>query len=431
MIEIRKFARDDEKFQAVLARGDAVDAEIRGRVEEIVRAVRERGDAALCEFSERFDGVKLTPETMCASEEEFEAAKQRVSDEFLTAVSLARVNIRKFHEYQKRASYIHDDGDGVRLSKKVVPLKRVGVCCPARSAPLFSSLLMNVVPAQVAGVEEIAALAPPRPDGSLDPHILVTARLLDVDRVYRLGGAHGVAALAYGTKTVQRVDKIAGPGNEYVTTAKRLVFGACGIDSLAGPSEIVIVADGLSKAKYVAADLLSQLEHGSGREAGVVFTSSRDLAAAVKIEVERQLQRLDRGGLIRKALAAYGAIFICDDLYQAVEASNLIAPEHLEIMAVEAEELLAEVENAGAVFVGPFSTEPVGDYFAGTNHVLPTNGAARFSSSLSVYDFVKDISIVRYTPERLRRAGRHIVRMAETEGLAAHANAVRVRLEDL
>ncbi len=431
MLEIREFAPDDEKFLRIVNRGDEQDNEVRDRVEAIIQAVREKGDAALCEFSARFDGVELEPGNLRVGDDEFEAARSMVSEEFVCAVTLARVNIRKFHEYQRRTSYMHDDGDGVRLSKRVLPLERVGVCCPAKSAPLFSSMLMNVMPAQVAGVQHVHAMVPPRPDGSVDPHILVVARMLDLDDVFRVGGAHGVAALAYGTETIPRVNKIVGPGNAYVNMAKRLVFGECGIDSLAGPSEIVIIADGLCKAGYVAADLMSQLEHGSGWEAGVVFTGSRDFAVAVKIEVERQFERLERKGEIEQALRRFGAIFLCEDMHQAVDASNMIAPEHLEIMAIEAEELLSEVENAGAVFIGPFSAEPIGDYFAGTNHVLPTGGAARYSSSLSVYDFVKDISVIRYTPERLLRTGRHIICMAETEGLGAHANAIRVRMDDI
>lgn len=431
MIEIREYSPDDEKFQAILHRADTADHEVRASVESIIAEVRARGDEALFDFSKKFDDVTLDAETLRIKPDEIEAAQKQVSQDFVTAISLARVNIRKFHEYQRRGSYIHDDGDGVRLSKRVLPLERVGVCCPAKSAPLFSSMLMNVVPAQVAGVQEIVAVIPPRADGTIDPHMLVTAKLLDVDAIYRVGGAHAVAALAYGTDIIKPVDKVVGPGNAYVNMAKRLVFGQCGIDSLAGPSEIVIIADGLSKARYVAADLMSQLEHGSGYESGVVFTNSRDLAAGVKIEVERQVETLERKDLIAKALERFGAIFLCDDLYDAVEASNRIAPEHLEILAVDEEPLLAEVQNAGAVFVGPYSPEPVGDYFAGTNHVLPTGGAARFSSSLSVYDFVKDISIIEYSPERLRKTGRHILRMAELEGLTAHANAVKVRLDDL
>ena len=431
MLEIREFAPDDEKFLRIVNRGEEQDVAVRDRVEAIIQAVRERGDAALCECSARFDGVELTPDKLRVSDAEFEAARSLVSEEFVCAVTLARVNIRKFHEYQRRSSYMHDDGDGVLLSKRVLPLERVGVCCPAKSAPLFSSMLMNVMPAQVAGVHHVHAVVPPRPDGSIDPHVLVVARMLDLDDVFRVGGAHAVAALAYGTETIPRVNKIAGPGNAYVNMAKRLVFGQCGIDSLAGPSEIVIVADGLCKARYVAADLMSQLEHGSGWEAGVVLTGSRDFAAAVKIEVERQIGRLERKEAIEQALSRFGAVFLCEDMHQAIAAANLIAPEHLEIMAIGAEELVNEVENAGAIFVGPFSAEPVGDYFAGTNHVLPTGGAARYSSSLSVYDFVKDISIIRYTPERLQRTGRHIICMAETEGLGAHANAIKVRMDDI
>ncbi len=431
MLEIRPFHFDDERFQAILHRGEAADREISDRVAAILSAVRERGDAALCEFSECFDKVPLTPDQLVVREEEFDAAQSAVGEDFVYAVTLARVNIRKFHEYQRRASYMHDDGDGVRLSKRVLPLERVGVCCPAKSAPLFSSLLMNVVPAQVAGVPHVQAVVPPRADGTVDPHILVVARMLEIDSVFRVGGAHGVAALAYGTETVPAVDTVVGPGNAYVTAAKRQVFGQCGIDSLAGPSEIVIIADALARARYVAADLLSQVEHGSGWEAGVVLTPDRELARGIRIELDRQLEQLERREAIGRSLERYGAIFVCQDLHEAVEAANRIAPEHLEIIALEGEALVADVENAGAVFVGPFSPEPVGDYFAGTNHVLPTGGAARFSSSLSVYDFVKDISIIEYTPERLQQTGRHIVRMAEIEGLTAHANAVRVRLEDL
>lgn len=431
MIEIREYRPEDEKFQALLHRSETVDAEISQTVDMILAEVRRRGDDALFEFSKRFDGVTLTPATLRVSPQEFDRAQKEVAEDFLTAIALARVNIRRFHEYQRRSSYVHEDGDGVRLSKRVIPLRRVGMCCPAKNAPLFSSLLMNAIPAQIAGVEEIVVAVPPRPDGSIDPHILATARLLGIECVYRMGGAHAVAAMAYGTASVPPVDKIVGPGNAYVNLAKRRVFGVCGIDQPAGPSEIVIVADEGAKARYVAADLLSQLEHGSGYEAGVVFTDSRDLAAGVKIEMERQLSDLPRSEVIRRALDRFCAIFLCRHLFEAIEATNRLAPEHLEILACDEEALLAEVENAGAVFLGPYSPEPVGDYFAGTNHVLPTGGAARFSSSLSVYDFVKDISVIRYTPERLIRTGRHILRMAETEGMQAHAHAIRIRLDDL
>lgn len=431
MIDILDFSVTDEKFQRILKRGEHHSDEIRQRVEDIITAVRRDGDAALCDFSARFDGVDLAPADLVVKPEEFAEAQKLVSEEFLTSVTLARVNIRRFHEYQRRSNYMHEDGDGVRLAKRVVPLQKVGIYCPAGSAPLFSTMIMCAVPAQIAGVENIYATVSPGKDGKIDPHILVVAKLLDIDKVYRIGGAHGVAAMAYGTQSVEQVDKIVGPGGPYVNMAKRLSFGACGIDSLAGPSEIVIVADGNAKARFIAADLMSQLEHGSGHESGVVLTDSRDLAAGIKIELEKQLKKLERSDNIKKALENFGAVYLCKDLYEAIDASNMIAPEHLEIIAGNQEDLLNEVTNAGAVFMGEYSSEPVGDYFAGTNHVLPTAGAARFMSSLSVYDFVKDISVINYTPERLLRTGRHIVKMAEIEGLTAHANAIRVRMDYL
>lgn len=432
MIEIREYSPADEKFLAIQNRGAAMDAEIRDQAQGILDAIRTGGDAALLEAVATHDHVSLSdPALLRIPADALQEARNHVSNDFLAAVSLARVNIRRFHDYQRRTGYIHDDGDGVRLSKRVLPLKRIGIYCPAGQAPLFSTMLMCAVPAQIAGVPSIAVAVPPRPDGTVDPHILAVAGMLDIDDVYRMGGAHAIAALAYGTDTVERVDKIVGPGGPYVTMAKRLVFGTCGIESLAGPSEIVIVADATARPRYVAADMMSQLEHGSGYEAGVLFTTNRDLAVGVKIEIERQASALPRRDAIARALDRFGGIFLCRDLADAIDASNRLAPEHLEIVAVDQDSLLSGVENAGAVFLGHFSSEPVGDYFAGTNHVLPTAGAARFSSSLSVYDFVKDISVISYTPERLARTGRHIITMAETEGLGAHANAIRVRMDDL
>ncbi len=429
MIDILEYNVNEEKFQRILARGDFESMEIRANTEAIIKEVRERGDSALCDFSERFDGVKLNPQELLVSEEEFSEATQQVSADFLTTITLARTNIRRFHAYQRRSSYMHDDGDGVRLSKRVLPLESVGVYCPAGNAPLFSTMIMAVVPAQIAGVGEIYACVSAGKDGKVDPHILATAKMLDLTGVYKIGGAHAVAAMAYGTETVKRVAKIVGPGGPYVNMAKRLVFGACGIDSLAGPSEIVVVADETAKARFVAADMMSQLEHGSGHESGVVFTDSRDLAAGIKIELEKQLKTLSHSDKIKTALSRFGAIYLCKNLYEAIDAANLIAPEHLEIIARDEQDLLGEVTNAGAVFLGSYSSEPVGDYFAGTNHILPTAGTARFMSSLSVYDFIKDISVINYTRQRLEKTSRHIISMAELEGLTAHANAIKVRLE--
>ena len=431
MLKPRLYAPDDEVFLRIARRAETQDAEIGRRVDEIVDAVAREGDAALFRLTRELDGAELGPETIRPTAAEFDAAARAVSEDFLAAFTLARVNIRKFHAYQRRAGYVHDDGDGVILAKRVRPLDSVGVYIPGGAAPLVSTLLMNVVPAQIAGVEKIYAAMPPRRDGSLDPHLLVAARLLEIDGVYKMGGAQAVAAFAHGTGSVPRVTKIVGPGNAYVAMAKRKVFGRVGIDAVAGPSEIVIVADVDAPARYLACDLLAQVEHGSGYEAGVLLTDSRELAASVRIEIDRALERLPRADLARRALERFGGIFLCRDLDTAIDAANRLAPEHLEIVARDAKRLSERVENAGAIFLGPWSTESVGDYFAGTNHVLPTGGAARFSSSLGVADFVKDISVIEYSAERLRKTGRHIVLLADTEGLDAHAAAVRVRLEDL
>ncbi|MBP5234287.1 MAG: histidinol dehydrogenase [Planctomycetes bacterium] len=430
-MQIVDFAPNCEAFARLRGRSVSASPELAAKAGAIIERVRAEGDAALLDFARQFDHVEMTRERLVVGADEIAAAAKAVSDEFRAAVTLARGNIRRFHEYQRRASYTHDDGDGVTLGKRVLPLSCVGIYVPAGAAPLFSSLLMCAVPAMIAGVGRIVLCTAPGKDGAIDPHILATANLLELKEIYRVGGAQAIAAMAYGTETVPQVDKIVGPGGPFVNMAKRLVFGQCGIDSLAGPSEIAVVADKTAPARFIAADFLSQLEHGSGHEAAALFTDSRDLAAGVKIEIDRQLAQLSRGELIRKALDAYGAVFLCRDLHEAIAGVNLMAPEHLEIIAQDQEELLREVRNAGAVFLGAYSSEPVGDYFAGTNHVLPTAGSARFMSSLSVYDFVKDISVIRYTPERLARTGAHIIGMAETEGLTAHANAIKVRMDEL
>ncbi|MHC4874128.1 MAG: histidinol dehydrogenase [Planctomycetota bacterium] len=431
MIKISKYSSDNELFNRIISRAENSDVEVWQAVADIVSDVRKQGDSALFKYAKEFDKFSLTPENIRVSVDEISAAAREVDEKFISAVTLAAENIREFHKYQKRTSYVHDDGDGVRLAKRVLPVDSAGVYCPAGTAPLFSSVLMNVIPAQVAGVERIAAVTPPDQNGRIDPHILATASILGITEIYRIGSAWSIAALAYGTESVPGVAKIAGPGNIYVATAKKMVYGAVGIDSIAGPSEVVVICDKTANAKYVAADLLSQVEHGTGIESGVVLTDCEEFAEKVQDEVDRQLSALDRREAIEKSLANYGGIFLVADMAEAVSVSNMIAPEHLEIQTADPEELSMDVTNAGAVFLGPYSTEPVGDYFCGTNHVLPTGGAARFSSSLSVYDFLKDISVVNYSKERLAQTGRHIAYMADIEGLSAHANAVRVRLEDI
>lgn len=431
MLEIHDYAADNALFQAIINRAASTDKDVLSASADIVEAVRTQGDAALFDAIARFDHATLTPDTLRVSAEEFEAAEAQVDNAFLAATTQAIENIRNFHSYQDRPGYIHDDGDGVLLSKRVLPIQRVGVYCPGGTAPLFSSILMNVIPAQIAGVPDIAVATPPRADGTINPHILMACAMLGVKQVYKMGGAHAIAALAYGTATVARVDKIVGPGNAYVAAAKRLVYGQVGLDAVAGPSEVVIIADRTANPEYVAADLLSQVEHGSGFEAGVVLTTDHKIAEAIREAVTTQLAALPRMETATTALTRYGGIFVVKSLEEAAEVANLIAPEHLEIQTGDPASVAENIVHAGAIFLGALSTEPIGDYFAGTNHVLPTGGAARFSSSLSVYDFLKDISIIRYSAERLASTGRHIIAMAEIEGLEAHANAVRLRVDDL
>ncbi len=429
MLPILPFSPSEPRFQDIVNRGGDMDADIGVKVAEIISGIRKRGGDALLEYVRKFDADLPNLEALRVRPDELDAAGRAVEPEFLEAIAAAAENIHAFHHYQRRTSYSHDDGEGVTLAKRILPIARVGVYCPAGTAPLFSSLLMNVIPARIAGVKEIAVAIPPRKDGTVCPYMLATAKHLGMDEIYRMGGAQAVAALAYGAGPVRRVDKIVGPGNAYVATAKRQVFGAVGIDSVAGPSEIVIIADKTANPVFIAADLLSQVEHGSGYESGVVLTNDAALAARVTEEAERMLAGLERSAAIDRALSRYGAVFVCRDLAEAVTAANLIAPEHLEIMTADPRRLLQSVVNAGAVFLGPWSSEPVGDYFAGTNHVLPTNGAARFSSSLGVADFLKDMSVIEYSRQRLAATGRRIILMAEKEGLTAHANAVKVRME--
>lgn len=431
MLDIRNFSRDDARFLAIVGRGSDLDADMGVLVANIIADIRKGGGDALLDYVRRFDAPFSSIDGIVATEDELAAGEKEVSAEFLEAMDLAAANVRRFHLRQMRESYVLDDGDGVSLAKRVLPIARAGVYCPAGTAPLFSSLIMNVTPARIAGVAEIAVAIPPRKDGSLCPYMRATAKRLGVGEVYKMGGAQAIAALAYGAGPVKRVDKIVGPGNAYVATAKRQVFGAVGIDSVAGPSEIVVIADRSANPRFIAADLLSQVEHGSGYESGVVFTDDESVAEAVNEEIAVMLQTLGRADAIRQALSRYGGLFVCRDLDEAVAAANAIAPEHLEIMTADPRRLLEKVTNAGAVFLGRWSTEPIGDYFAGTNHVLPTTGAARFSSSLGVGDFLKDISVIEYSAERLRKTGKHIMLMAEKEGLTAHANAVRVRMEEL
>lgn len=399
-------------------------------VNEILERVRTEGDAALMRFTAQFDRVELTAAQFRVTEQEIFAAYDKVEPEFVDALRQAAVNIRSFHEKQKRVTWMDVQPDGTMLGQLVRPLRRVGLYVPGGKAAYPSSVLMNAIPAQVAGVPEIVMVTPAATGGreGIDPYILVAAAEAGIRELYRVGGAQAVAALAYGTQSIPPVDKIVGPGNIYVALAKRYVYGVVDIDSIAGPSEILVLADESADPAYIAADLLSQAEHDEMASA-LLVTSSQQLAEAVAVEVSAQLQTLPRKEIAEKSIRERGAILLAADKEEALAATNRLAPEHLELLVREPLDWLGGIENAGAIFLGPYSTEPVGDYFAGPNHILPTNGTARFSSPLSVDDFLKKSSIIRYSKEALLRDGAAIMTLARHEGLEAHARAIQIRLE--
>ncbi|PZD95166.1 histidinol dehydrogenase [Paenibacillus sambharensis] len=399
-------------------------------VRQIVAAVQKEGDAALLRYTEQFDGVRLEAGSLRVPEEEIQAAYDRVDSDFLIAIREAAVNIRAFHEKQMRKSWMDLQPDGSMLGQIMRPLKRVGLYVPGGKAAYPSSVLMNVIPAQVAGVPEIVMVTPPSTGGKegIDPYILVTAAEAGVKEMYRVGGAQAVAALAYGTSSIPPVDKICGPGNIYVALAKRLVFGAVNIDSIAGPSEIIVLADDSADPSYVAADLLSQAEHDEMASA-ILVTPSQKLAEAVASEVEKQLAELPREAIARRSIDDYGAILTVGSIEEGIAVVNRLAPEHLEVMTEDPMRYLGMIENAGAIFLGPYSSEPVGDYFAGPNHIIPTNGTARFSSPVNVDDFLKKSSLIYYSKEALMASGEKIITLARHEGLEGHARAVEIRLE--
>lgn len=432
MVEILSYPAQPlpAKLQAILGRQQRIPEQVERSVRQVLEAVRTRGDEALAEFTAQFDRVQLRPEQFRVPAPVLAQALAQLDPALRQAIEAAAANIRAFHERQRLNSWFMEDGDGVILGKKVLPIARVGICVPGGQAPLFSSLLMAAIPAQVAGVQELCVVSPPQADGRPHPTILATAQLLGLTEVYGLGGAQAVGAMAFGTATIKGVDKIVGPGSLYTVAAKQQVYGVVGIEMIPGPSELVVLADEEADPRYVAADLLSQAEHGSGYEAVVCITPSAALAQRVQQAVEEQLARLPRSEEARLALENFGALVVVPDLGVGVELLNRLAPEHAELLVQDPWSWVEQIKNAGALFLGAAATEPVGDYFAGTNHVLPTNGAARFSSSLGVADFLKTTSIIAYTAGRLNKVGDQIIRLAEAEGFAAHAEAVRLRLED-
>ena len=397
-------------------------------VQSIVDQVKAKGDEALFAFTKEFDKAEVSAETVRVGEEEIEEAYRQVKPELLEVMKRSLENIRSYHEKQKRNSWFDARPDGTILGQKVTPLASAGVYVPGGKAAYPSSVLMNIIPAQVAGVERIVMVTPPGKDGRVNPVTLTAAHLAGATEVYRVGGAQAVAALAFGTQSIPRVDKIVGPGNIFVALAKKAVYGHMSIDSIAGPSEILVIADGGANPRYVAADLLSQAEHDELASA-ILVTDSRELAQAVSAEVDGFLKVLSRREIIEKSLENYGYILVVDSMEQAVEAANAIAPEHLEIVTANPFALMTKIRNAGAIFLGEYSSEPLGDYYAGPNHILPTNGTARFFSPLSVDDFVKKSSIIYYSREALAAAHGDIEAFAEAEGLTAHANSIKVRFE--
>ncbi|AOH57074.1 histidinol dehydrogenase [Peribacillus muralis] len=419
-MKIERFAEGISLKRSV----DAGTADQRKAVQDIIHDVRKSGDSAVHNFTERFDGVRL--EELLVSEREMEEATASLSAEQLAIIQEAADNIEMFHEKQIRNSWFTTDDTGTMLGQKLTPLDAVGVYVPGGTAAYPSSVLMNVMPAKAAGVERIVMVSPPGKDGKLSPAVLAAAKIAGVKEIYKVGGAQAIAALAYGTKTIKKVDKIVGPGNIYVALAKREVFGDVAIDMIAGPSEIAVLADESAIASEVAADLLSQAEHDA-RACSVLVTVSASLAEEVAAEVTKQAALLPRREIAEASIKDYGRIVVCGNMTEAIEAVNELAPEHLEIMTKDGLEVMAKIRHAGAIFIGRYSSEPVGDYFAGPNHVLPTNGTARFSSPLNVDDFQKKSSIIMYSETAFRQNAEKIADFARMEGLEAHARAIESR----
>lgn len=398
-------------------------------VAAVVNDVKENGDKAVLSYTKKFDGCDFTADQMLVTEEEVKEAYEIVDDSLVEIIRKALVNIRDYHEKQKQYSWFDSKPDGRMLGQKVTPLESCGVYVPGGKAAYPSSVLMNIVPAKVAGVEKIVMVTPPGKDGKVNPNTLVAAKEAGADVVYKVGGSQAIAALAYGTETIPKVDKIVGPGNIYVALAKKQVYGNVSIDSIAGPSEIAVLADETANPRYVAADLLSQAEHDELASA-ILVTTSEKLAKEVEKEIEGFLKELSRKDIIQKSLDNFGYLLVAENMDQAIATVNAIASEHLEVVTANPFDVMTKIKNAGAIFIGEYSSEPLGDYFAGPNHVLPTNGTAKFFSPLSVDDFIKKSSIIYYSREALEPIHKDIEAFATAEHLTAHANSIKVRFED-
>ena len=429
-MRIQKLTEETKQnlLQDLLKRSPDSYGEYEERVAAILKQVKEKGDEALFAYTEQFDHAHLTKETVRVSEEEIAEAYEKTDEKLIGVIRKALENIRSYHEKQKQYSWFDSKPDGTILGQKVTPLKRVGVYVPGGKAVYPSSVLMNVIPARIAGVDEIIMVTPPGRDGKVSPHTLVAAKEAGVDAIYKVGGAQAIAALAYGTESIPKTDKIVGPGNIYVALAKKAVYGYVSIDSVAGPSEILVIADETANPRYVAADLLSQAEHDELASA-ILVTTSAELAEKVSDEVDGFLKELSRAEIIQKSLDNYGYILVAQTMEEAIETANEIASEHLEILTKNPFDVMTKIRNAGAIFLGEYASEPLGDYFAGPNHILPTNGTAKFFSPLSVDDFIKKSSIISYSRDALEKIHEDIEYFAQAEQLTAHANSIKVRFE--
>lgn len=430
-MRILKLTEDTRKnlLEDLLKRSPNSYKQYEDNVNEIIENVRRNGDSAVFSYTKQFDGADIHEENIRVTRGEIDRAYELVDDKLIEVMKKSLENIRTYHEKQKQYSWFDSRPDGVLLGQKVTPLARVGVYVPGGKAAYPSSVLMNVLPAKVAGVGKIVMTTPCNREGHVNPATLAAADLAGVDEIYKVGGAQAVAALAFGTKSIPKVDKIVGPGNIYVALAKKAVFGHVNIDSIAGPSEILVLADESANPRYVAADLLSQAEHDELASA-ILITTSETLAKQVSAEIDNFTAALSRKDIIEKSLENYGYILVAEDMEEAVNAVNEIASEHLEILTANPFETMMKIQNAGAIFLGEYASEPLGDYFAGPNHVLPTNGTAKFFSPLSVDDFIKKSSIISYSREALEPIYKDIVQFAESERLTAHANSIKVRFED-
>ena len=428
-MRILKLTEDTRKdiLQNLLKRSPNNYGEFEGRVNAIIEEVRNNRDQAVFNYTKQFDGADINAGNILVTEEEIAEAYEQVDTTLLAVIRKSLVNIKKYHEKQVQNSWFTTE-DGIILGQKVTALATVGVYVPGGKAVYPSSVLMNVLPAKVAGVDRIVMCTPPRKDGKVYPSTLVAAKEAGVDEIYKVGGAQAIAAMAFGTESVPKVDKIVGPGNIYVALAKKAVFGYVSIDSIAGPSEILVLADETANPRYVAADLLSQAEHDEMASA-ILITTSQKLAEEVSAEIDQFVAELSRKEIIQKSLDNYGYILVADNMEEAIDTVNAIASEHMEIVTADPFHVMTKIRNAGAIFIGEYSSEPLGDYFAGPNHVLPTNGTAKFFSALSVDDFIKKSSIISYSREALEKVHKDIEQFAECEKLTAHANSIRVRFE--